>query len=222
MMKSRILTIMAVLLLAGCGAIDNEEQSNDLVDGALDHGVRVIELGGDFNDVHVYRGETVRLVLRANGALYLSAPDFDAQADGYDEIYLELKAVEEGSFDIIARLGDTEQRAKLVVMAYVQQGRYESVKAAEFEAAMTGRYLLLDVRMQAEYDNGHIDGALLIPHTELEKRIAEIGDHDKVLVYCASGNRSVAASQILINAGVSEVYDLAGGYSAWLSYKGSQ
>ena len=39
---------------------------------------------------------------------------------------------------------------------------------------MVGDYLLLDVRTQEEYDEGHIDGSLLIPVTELEARLNEI------------------------------------------------
>jgi len=40
-----------------------------------------------------------------------------------------------------------------------------------------------------------------------------------VLVYCRSGNRSVAASEILLEAGVGSVYDLQGGIGAWEAYK---
>lgn len=213
-----VAAVILTLMTAACGSLHHSGQIYP--DGVLEHGVRVIEFG--FADVHAYRGETVRLLLRSNGELYLYAPEFNAQAEGYDEIFVEIKAVQEGAFDIIARTDGKEKRAKLVIAAYKEQNRYESVDAAEFKAAMTGQYLLLDVRSQSEYDRGHIDGALLIPHTELKQRIEEIGDYDKVLVYCASGNRSVTASQILIDAGVGEVYDLAGGYAAWRAYKGTE
>jgi rhodanese-related sulfurtransferase len=91
----------------------------------------------------------------------------------------------------------------------------------EFEAAMEGEYLLLDVRTQAEYDEGHINDPTLIPVTELESRLDEISEYkDKpVLVYCRSGNRSVTASNILIENGFSEVHNLLGGIGAWNAYK---
>ncbi len=91
----------------------------------------------------------------------------------------------------------------------------------EFEASMQGEYLLLDVRTQAEYDEGHINDPTLIPVTELESRLDEISEYkDKpVLVYCRSGNRSVTASNILIDNGFSEVHNLLGGIGAWNAYK---
>ena len=63
--------------------------------------------------------------------------------------------------------------------------------------------LLLDVRTQEEYDQDNIEGATLIPVAELEARLKEIEQYkDKpILVYCRSGNRSMTASQILIENG---------------------
>ncbi len=92
----------------------------------------------------------------------------------------------------------------------------------EFEAAMEGEYLLLDVRTQGEYDAGHIYDPTLIPVDELGSRISEIEDYkDKpVLVYCRSGNRSTTASNILISNGFTQVHNLLGGIGAWNAYKG--
>ncbi|MEX1377180.1 MAG: rhodanese-like domain-containing protein [Eubacteriales bacterium] len=93
---------------------------------------------------------------------------------------------------------------------------------AEFEANMEGEFLLLDVRTQEEYDAGHIDGSTLIPVTELQSRLDEISDYKdkKVLVYCRSGNRSVTASNILLDSGFTQVYNLETGFNAWSAYKG--
>jgi rhodanese-related sulfurtransferase len=95
--------------------------------------------------------------------------------------------------------------------------------AEEFESYMQGEYLLLDVRTQEEYDERHIEGSTLIPVGELESRLGEISDYkDKpVLVYCRSGNRSVTASNVLIDNGFTEVHNLLGGIGAWNSYKGN-
>lgn len=244
-MKVYMVFMAALLLLAGCTAPGAESQATPekeikpadtepeptvaetqptdepiaAVDGKLEDGFRVVELTGSLSDIHIYRGETLRLKLTADGELTLYAPEFEAQDKGNGEVSIELKAAEVGSFEIVANIGGAEQSAMLIVSAYVQQGVYKSVDAAEFEAAMTGDYLLLDVRTQAEYDSGYIEGARLIPHTELAGRLDELAGYNKILVYCASGNRSVAASQILINAGFGEVYDLAGGYSAWQRYQ---
>ncbi len=92
----------------------------------------------------------------------------------------------------------------------------------EFEAAMEGDYLLLDVRTKAEFDQDHIGYPTLIPVDELGSHLSEIEEFkDKpVLVYCRSGNRSVTASNILISNGFTEVHNLVGGIGAWNAYKG--
>jgi rhodanese-related sulfurtransferase len=58
---------------------------------------------------------------------------------------------------------------------------------------------LLDVRTAEEYKSGHIRGAKLIPLNKLEANLDKLkADRDKkIVVYCRSGNRSVAASRIL-------------------------
>lgn len=73
-------------------------------------------------------------------------------------------------------------------------------------------YTLVDVRTQAEFDEGHIEGALLLPNDQLETLAAEqLPDKDAViLVYCRSGNRSAAASELLVELGYTNVYDFGG------------
>jgi rhodanese-related sulfurtransferase len=75
--------------------------------------------------------------------------------------------------------------------------------------------LLLDVRTPEEFGEGHLPAALNIPVGELERRLAEVGDHARpVVVYCASGRRSAEAARRLSSAGYAQVHDL-GGMSAW-------
>lgn len=89
----------------------------------------------------------------------------------------------------------------------------------QFEANMTGDYLLIDVRTPQEFSEGNIEGALLIPVDELSSRLDEIEAYkDKpVLVYCRSGNRSVTASNILIENGFTDVHNLLTGYNGWVN-----
>jgi parallel beta-helix repeat protein len=75
---------------------------------------------------------------------------------------------------------------------------------------------ILDVRTQSEYDSGHIRNTKLIPHTELEARIGELDENRDILVYCHSGGRSATASQILIDHGFTQVYNMLGGILAWM------
>lgn len=80
--------------------------------------------------------------------------------------------------------------------------------------------LLLDVRSPGEYAQGHIEGALNLPHIELAARLSEIdANKDRpVVVYCAAGVRAEEAKQVLVNAGYKQVYN-ARGYSDLASSK---
>jgi len=58
---------------------------------------------------------------------------------------------------------------------------------------------LLDVRTPEEYKTGHIRGATLIPLSKLEANLDKLktDKYKKIIVYCRSGSRSVAASRVL-------------------------
>lgn len=77
--------------------------------------------------------------------------------------------------------------------------------------------LILDVRSQQEYAEGHIPGAINIPHDQLGSRLAEIGlyrDKDVVL-YCGSGGRVIIAANTLQPAGFSKLLHLDGDMNGW-------
>jgi len=80
---------------------------------------------------------------------------------------------------------------------------------------------LLDVRTPAEYAEGHIPGAINIPHTELASRIAELSEARKgdLVVYCRSGNRTEQALGVLREAGFSRLFHLKGDYLGWSEEK---
>lgn len=73
-------------------------------------------------------------------------------------------------------------------------------------------FILVDVRTQAEYDEGHIEGAVLLPLDQLETLSEEqLTDKEATLfVYCRSGSRSAQASQLLVDLGYQNVYDIGG------------
>lgn len=77
-------------------------------------------------------------------------------------------------------------------------------------------YVILDARTQTEYDEGHIPGAILIPHdtvaTAAENALPDKGQ--LILVYCRSGNRSKEASQALVDLGYTTVVEF-GGINSW-------
>ena len=77
--------------------------------------------------------------------------------------------------------------------------------------------LILDVRTQGEYDDGHIEGAVLIPVQILSKSISLIEKYkdEDIFVYCRSGNRSTVSSKILADAGFTKIHNLRYGISDW-------
>ena len=77
-------------------------------------------------------------------------------------------------------------------------------------------FVLLDVRSEEEFSEGHIPGAIVIPHEEISERAEnEIPEKDvPVFVYCRSGRRSKIAAEELVKLGYSEIYEF-GGIGDW-------
>lgn len=73
-------------------------------------------------------------------------------------------------------------------------------------------FVLVDVRGQEEYDEGHIPTAVLIPldtiETDFETMISE--KNKKIVIYCRSGNRTKTAYEKITELGYTDVYDLGG------------
>jgi rhodanese-related sulfurtransferase len=74
---------------------------------------------------------------------------------------------------------------------------------------------LIDVRTPAEYADGHLAQAKLIPVQELESRLGEIDKSKPILLYCRSGHRSGNALKILLDKGYPQAKHVAGGINAW-------
>lgn len=77
--------------------------------------------------------------------------------------------------------------------------------------------LLLDVREDREFEEGHIKGARHIPLGQLNERVAEIEKYKNkhVVAYCRTGNRSASACSRLRKLGFESVYNLRGGITSW-------
>jgi hydroxyacylglutathione hydrolase len=76
-------------------------------------------------------------------------------------------------------------------------------------------FIFIDVRTAEEYAGGHVAGARLIPLQALEQRVAEVPKDKRVYLYCRSGKRSVAAANILVKAGFTNIENIEGGINAW-------
>lgn len=73
-------------------------------------------------------------------------------------------------------------------------------------------YIILDVRTQEEYDEGHIPGAILISHEEIAEKAEDVlTDKDQlILVYCRSGRRSKIAAEALAELGYTNIKEFGG------------
>jgi sulfur-carrier protein adenylyltransferase/sulfurtransferase len=81
----------------------------------------------------------------------------------------------------------------------------------------SGEPLVLDVREQSEWDEGHIPGAVHVPRGHLESRIERAAPDPTrpIVVYCSAGNRSAFAAKTLGELGYEDVTSLAGGFTDW-------
>ena len=95
-----------------------------------------------------------------------------------------------------------------------QEAAYMNITAEEAKAIMDSQvgYVILDVRTQEEYDQGHIPGAIVISHEEIaEKAEGVLTDKDQlILVYCRSGRRSKLAAEALAELGYTNIKEFGG------------
>ena len=91
---------------------------------------------------------------------------------------------------------------------------YVNITAEEAKRIMDNEegYIILDVRTQEEYDEGHIPGAIVISHEEIaEKAEGVLTDKDQlILVYCRSGRRSKIAAEALVELGYTNIKEFGG------------
>ena len=81
-------------------------------------------------------------------------------------------------------------------------------------------FLLLDCRRPEEFQAARIEGAVLIPLQELERRADELegdeGGKDRpIIVHCHHGQRSLRAAAMLRAMGFANVKSMAGGIDLW-------
>ena len=91
---------------------------------------------------------------------------------------------------------------------------YVNITAEEAKQIMDSEesYIILDVRTQEEYDEGHIPGAIVISHEEIAEKAEEVlTDKDQlILVYCRSGRRSKIAAEALVELGYTNIKEFGG------------
>lgn len=80
-------------------------------------------------------------------------------------------------------------------------------------------FILLDVRTPEEVEKGIIEGATVIDFkgADFKEKLAKLPSGKSVFVYCAAGGRSGKVVPMLKENGYTTIYDLEGGYGAWIA-----
>lgn len=87
--------------------------------------------------------------------------------------------------------------------------------------ARNERVVYLDVREPNEWNLGRIPHAIHIPRGNLESKVEGVIDRaQKVVVYCARGNRSALAALTLKEMGYADVASMARGIQGWADING--
>jgi hydroxyacylglutathione hydrolase len=119
---------------------------------------------------------------------------------GFDRVagYLE------GGMEALATRPDLVARTERITAATLA----EQLRAG-------GRPLVLDVRTEGEWGEGHIDGSVNVPLNRLPERMDEVPKDLPVVVHCQTDYRAGIAASLLEAAGRADVTHLVGGMGAW-------
>ena len=90
-------------------------------------------------------------------------------------------------------------------------------QAEALKKMQQGNVLVVDVRSAGEFAEGHIPGAINIPHNELEQHLSKLAGYEdkEVLLYCRSGRRAGVAESALSEKGFKQLYHLKGDMNGW-------
>ncbi|HKP15399.1 MAG TPA: MBL fold metallo-hydrolase [Gemmatimonadaceae bacterium] len=91
----------------------------------------------------------------------------------------------------------------------------QSTEASELSARAAG-VTVVDVRSAAEWNEGHVPGAVHVPLAHLTSQLPDLRSRQPIVTYCRSGSRSVTAASVLRAAGIADVSNAEGGFEAWL------
>lgn len=106
-----------------------------------------------------------------------------------------------------------------LAMSFMSRGDSKGlVSYEELQQKLTDKapIVLLDVRTQEEFNNGHIPEALLLPYDEIDQKAAQLlpEKEKEIIIYCRSGRRSAIAKDSLEALGYTNVKDF-GGMNRW-------
>jgi rhodanese-related sulfurtransferase len=102
------------------------------------------------------------------------------------------------------------------VMSWLMGIGCEELSPEEIKAMKQsgGKFVMIDVRTSEEHSRRKIEGSKLIPLQDIERRVNEIPKDKDIVLYCATGFRSLVACRYLKKLGY-KVKNMTGGISRW-------
>ncbi|WP_300464661.1 rhodanese-like domain-containing protein [Desulfobacula sp.] len=218
LMRIIFLYVIATVLLSigmSCG-------SEESVSGSVQDGYRVLDIQSSekIQQFTVYRGDYIKFRLpKEISTTTIVFPTLKESKPLTSHLetaaYFKMKQTGIYPFNMGALQG------QIKVIDY-QEETYRELSAQQADDFIKVHHpFVIDVRTLREYKNGHLENAVLLPVQELQKRIGELSGHknDKILLYCATGNRSTVASKILIDAGFTDIFNLRKGIADWVKHR---
>ncbi|EQK43739.1 pyridine nucleotide-disulfide oxidoreductase family protein [[Clostridium] bifermentans ATCC 638] len=92
------------------------------------------------------------------------------------------------------------------------QGIFKQVYVHQVRDLVENNEIIIDVREEDEYKDGHIKGAINIPLSQIRDRINEIPKDKNVYLHCRSAQRSYNAIMALTHMGFDNIYNISGGF----------
>ncbi len=232
-MKNRLIVsivlVVLVFALSACGSGDSgsgEKSAQKLISGSSDSsdisgevhgGLRVLtfDVSQATQNFRIYRGDYVRPEIKGGQTIHLVISELkvDGQypAPEGSKPYFKVPSVGKFSYEAGSLSG-------VIEAVDYSAATYKEVSAKEaVELIGNINPLILDVRTDREFNDGHIENSILIPVQVLQMRLSELEEYKDrpIFIYCRSGNRSTVASRMLIDKGFTQVTNLRHGVNDW-------
>ena len=108
---------------------------------------------------------------------------------------------------------------KFLALVNDAKKRVKETNVADVKRRMDAgeKFVLVDVREESEWAQGHLPGAIHLGKGIIERDIeSTVPDNStELILYCGGGYRSALAADVLQNMGYTNVWSMAGGWKAW-------
>ncbi len=168
----------------------------------------------------IYYDPTTKVIL---GGEFFGEVGVDKRVDVLSTaIYAKLKITDLAQLDLAYAPPFSPAKDPLVVAGFVAENINEdkcsqisTAEFKEFKEETKEDFILLDVRNEDEYNEGHIPNAINIPLPVLRKNLEKLDKNKKVIIYCQKGLRGYVARLILKHNDFASTASIAGGYKIW-------